>query len=232
LRRVGVLTGLAAEARIVQAAAAGLALPPLLACAGSDSGRARREAERLVAEGAGALISFGLAGGLNSRLRPGDLIFADRVILPGGRVVETDSDWRSRLLELTGRHGLPVEVGAIAGSGRVLASAAQKRELAERTGGAAVDMESHAVAGVADAARLPVLAIRAVADTAEQTLPRAALIAVGADESPKLIAIVKELCLSPWDGPALWRLRRGAAAALAKLGCLIRLAGPALFTVG
>lgn len=46
---------------------------------------AAAETERLVARGASALLSWGIAGGLDPRLLPGDLLVADGVVEPGGR---------------------------------------------------------------------------------------------------------------------------------------------------
>src|SRR5690625_3834743 len=48
-------------------------------------GRAAAETERLIARGASALLSWGIAGGLDAGLSPGDLLVADGVVEPGGR---------------------------------------------------------------------------------------------------------------------------------------------------
>lgn len=47
--------------------------------------QATREAERLVGLGVSALLSWGIAGGLDPDLSSGDLLIADGVIAPGGR---------------------------------------------------------------------------------------------------------------------------------------------------
>jgi len=47
--------------------------------------RAAAETERLVERGASALLSWGIAGGLDPRFLPGDLLVADGVVEPGGR---------------------------------------------------------------------------------------------------------------------------------------------------
>ena len=130
MRRIGVLTGLAVETRILKQAAAGPDASLLVACAGADAKRARREAEALVAAGADALLSFGLAGGLDPRLKPGDMIYADRVVLPQGRMIETDAAWRRSALERLRAAGIRVIEGPIAGSSQVLATPLDKQRLA------------------------------------------------------------------------------------------------------
>jgi hypothetical protein len=127
--RVGVLTGLAAEAKLLARCVA-LGDSLLVHRTGADPGRARIEAERLATAGARALISFGLAGGIDPARRPGDLIIADRVVLPGGRVVETDAEWRASLLA----SAPGARLGAIAGTDRMLASAADKSRCSLRRG--------------------------------------------------------------------------------------------------
>ena len=68
-RRVGVVTGLVMEARIVaKAANEGSHHRPHLKIAGPGAPTAQVTVDRLIAEGAEAILSFGLAGGLD----PGD----------------------------------------------------------------------------------------------------------------------------------------------------------------
>ena len=85
MTRTAFIVGLAAEARVLRRAAGGLdpSLPGRIACAAAAPERARAGAERLLAEGAGALVSFGIAGGLDPVLMPGDLVLPERVGLPG-----------------------------------------------------------------------------------------------------------------------------------------------------
>src|SRR5512135_2689308 len=69
----------------------------LVYCSGASPIRAAAGAAALIAQGATVLVSFGLAGGLDPALRPGDLMLADSVILPDGGRIETDRTWRARL---------------------------------------------------------------------------------------------------------------------------------------
>jgi adenosylhomocysteine nucleosidase len=166
--RIGVLTGLTVEARLLDEPAFKGTQAPLIAQAGACAKRAAIEAERLVALGAGALVSFGIAAGLDPRLRVGDLVFADRVILPDGGSVETDADW----LELARAQSAGRMHAASSARSRepteLLATAADKRSLAACSGALCGDMESAAAALVAARAGLPLLVVRAISDSAAQ----------------------------------------------------------------
>jgi adenosylhomocysteine nucleosidase len=89
---LGVITGLKSEAKLLN----GLKL----ACVstGGQAREARRRIDRLIAEGATGLISFGIAGALSPELRTGDLILADMVANDIGEVWQTHQPWLHALL--------------------------------------------------------------------------------------------------------------------------------------
>ena len=231
MKRVGILTGLATEAHIIRDATSDSTSPPLIASAGADAARARREAERLVANGAEALLSFGLAGGLDPPLAPGTIILASAVRLPGGGSATADAAWLASLHRQAVSSGISLVEGPVVGSATIVATAEQKAALAARTGALAVDMESHALAEAASAAGLPFAVVRAVADPAAQSLPRAVQGAVGADGAIRPLPVVARLLWSPWQLPEVVRLHLNARAALAALRRLARILGPALSNI-
>ena len=75
---IGIVVGMVAEAVPAAAPSAALAAPlrPRVFVAGRRPGRAQEGARQLLAEGATALLSFGVAGGLDPALRPGDAVLA------------------------------------------------------------------------------------------------------------------------------------------------------------
>jgi adenosylhomocysteine nucleosidase len=89
---LGVVTGLKSEAKLLN----GLGF----ACVstGGQAREARRKIDRLIAEGATGLISFGIAGALSPELRTGDLIIADVVANDIGEVWQTHQPWLDALL--------------------------------------------------------------------------------------------------------------------------------------
>ena len=231
--RAGLVTGLADEARVLRRAlpraSASTADPDdAVRCAGADTARARAAARGLVEAGAAALVSFGVAGGLDPACRPGDLVLATEVVLPGGRRVATHAALRAGLLQEGHAAGLSPLEGALLGSDIAVAARLEKRRLFAASGALAVDMESHAVAEVAVACGLPLLVVRAVADPAARALPRAVLGAVASDGRSRPGRVAARLCLTPWELPAVLRLAGDLKRALESLERLTRHGGERL----
>lgn len=177
---------------------------------------ARSAAEGLVRARVDALVSFGLAGGLDPSLAPGALVIPEAVRLATGEAVSADP-------ALVARFGGPTHRLMIAAEAPV-ADAAEKAALFAQTGAAAVDLESGAVAEVARSRGLPWAVVRGVCDPARRDLPRAALAALdpagGGIAGMRVLAWVLR---RPGQVPALLRLARDAAAAQRTLA-LVRLA--------
>jgi adenosylhomocysteine nucleosidase len=197
---------LAAEARI--AARFGY---PVRAGGGTPDG-ARIAATRLIEEGAAALVSFGLAGGLDPLLRPG------LVIIPG--IVLSDGDALHADGELAERFGGLTDHTIVAGS-VVATDATAKRRLQGATGAHAIDLESGAVARVAKTHGVPFVVVRAICDPAERDLPPAALVALDPAGGIGLLAVFRSVGRHPGQIPGLLALARDAAQARR---ALIRLA--------
>jgi adenosylhomocysteine nucleosidase len=192
--RVGIVVGLAAEARIARR------LGWRVAIGGGRAEGARAAARRLIDDGCDALVSFGFAGGLDPALRAGALIVASAVIAGDARF-PTDPDL-SRMLG-----GAMSQV--VAGTDTTVASVGEKRRLRERTSAAAVDLESGAVA----LSGVPFAVLRAVCDPASRTLPPAALNALDADGTVDIGRLAASLVAHPGQLPALLMLAVDAAAA-------------------
>jgi len=118
-------------------------------------------------------------------------------------------------------------VGRIVGSDAIAAAAADKRALARRTGGVAVDMESHVAARVAARHGLPFGAIRVISDRLEDDLPPAALVGMRPDGGMALDAVLASLARRPGQLPALIRTGRQADRAFAGLKAAMAAVGRA-----
>ena len=180
--------------------------PGALACAGADADRARAAGARLVAEGAEALVSFGLCGGLDPALRPGTLLLPTAVRDTAGTAFEVDVGLRAAAAAALGGSDVSLAEGIVLGLDRQVTAAADKRALFAQTAAQAVDMESLGVAAAAREAGVPVLVLRAVADPAERDLPRAAIDATGPEGRIRLFKVLSTMYLRPWEGPAMIRL--------------------------
>jgi adenosylhomocysteine nucleosidase len=205
--RVGIVTGLEAEARIARR------LGRVVAVGGGTADGARAAARILADQGATALVSFGLAGGLDPVLVPGTLIVPDAV-MAAGALLPTDPAL-SRAL------GGPT-TACLLGADAIAATAAEKRQLWEESGCAALDLESGGVAEIARAQTLPFAVLRAVCDPAGMSLPAAALLALSLDGRMAPYSVFIAALRDPAQIPALLRL--GAAAARAR-GALTRRVG-------
>ncbi len=230
MTNTGFVVGLASEARVLTRAL-GAHDPEAsrrVAVAGADEGQAGECAQRLLAEGAQALVSFGIAGGLDPALRPGDLVVPEAVRLPGGGLIATAPVWRGRWMALARDLGLHCAGGGLAGSPEPVLGIVEKRRLREQAAAAAVDMESHAVAVVASRAKVPFLAVRAISDPAGRALPPFVIGSIGADGRPRLGRLAIRLCFTPWRISGLLRVRKDAAAAHRSLRRLAGALGPAV----
>jgi hopanoid-associated phosphorylase len=142
------------------------------------------------------VISWGVCGGLDPRLRPGDLILGAEVVSPEGRIT-TDEAVTSALAQRLIDAGARVAVEQVAGVGSPVSTARAKAELRLATGAAAVDMESLTAGRFALERRTPFAILRAVADPADRDLPPLIFHAVGSDGRIKTAAVVGELVRSP-----------------------------------
>jgi adenosylhomocysteine nucleosidase len=216
LPEVIAVTGLAFEARI--AAGAGVRV----ICAGNGE-RLRRALRDALSARCSGIISFGLAGGLDPDLKCGHWIVADAIIGEAGRF-ETDRRWTGALMQCLA-NATPAR---IAGSDAPLIDPAAKRALQQRSGAAAVDMESHIAADIAQACGVPFAACRVIIDAADRTLPPAALAAQRSDGSVDITRVAKGVLLAPSQVPAMLRLAFDARVARASLARGRRLLGASL----
>jgi adenosylhomocysteine nucleosidase len=212
------VSGLAAEAKIARRA--GLAA----VAAGGDPARTRAALERLVAEGATALLSFGICGGLDPALAAGTLLLPRIVRAERGARFSVDAAWHGRVAAGFAARGIGFRTGDLLGVAAIVATPAEKAALHGEWGAIAADLESHLVAEVAVRARRPFLVLRAVADPASRALPPAALLGLDAEGRPVLGAVLGSLLSRPRQLPALLAVALDARRALHAL----RRAAPAL----
>jgi adenosylhomocysteine nucleosidase len=221
LTAAGVVAALAAEARVLgpaQAKGGGLAELAdgnLLAVSGMGPKAARSAAQRLIEAGATSLVSWGLAGGLDPELEAGAVCVPREVIAADGSRLCTARSWRESLSSSV-PPGRRVENDALLTADRPLETPAAKRAARLATGACAVDMESSAVAQVAEAAGVPFIAVRVIVDTARDGVPRAV---AGASRAGELRTgrLILGLIRSPLQIAALVRLARRYRVALGSL---------------
>jgi len=208
-------TGLRAEARI----AARIARVRTVA-GGGDGSRLDRLIRQEIANGAKAIISFGIAAGLASGKGPGTCVVA-REIAHGDIRYPADQAWAGRLRTVISDD----ELAIVAGVDRPLQNPTEKQALYAATGAVAADMESHIAARLATEHGLPFAALRVIADPTARAVPPAALAGMGKDGRVDGLAVLAALARAPNQLPAMKGLAADTRRAMAALLRCHRLLG-------
>lgn len=199
----------------------------LVKLSGIGPKQARLAAEALVENGATILLSWGIAGGIHASLSAGSLILPQRVLSSDQSTFFTDAAWHERLRTRLSER-LDLHMGPLIQSPTVINTPAEKIALSKKSGAVAVDMESASVAQVAALARIPFMAIRAICDPLNITIPANARIAI--DERGRLqpLWFLQDIARHPSEFIHLVRLVRGFRAAQTTLTTVLFHTGPRL----
>jgi hopanoid-associated phosphorylase len=212
--RVLAVTGMAAEARI----AAGAHV--ITVCGGGRSDRLAARIEEAIAGGVAGIVSFGIAGALDPRLRCGDCVIARAVVTADDRYL-VDERWSDAIAAKV-RHAARADV---AGIDEIASEPSRKAALFDSTRAACADMESHVAARIARAHALPFAAIRVVSDSASRTLPDAALTALRPDGRVDVTKVMKSVLARPAQLPLLVQAGMDASRAFGALAAVRVLLG-------
>lgn len=243
--RIGLLTGLAAEAKAI-----GRADNITIETSAANRARAEARLQGLLEQGAEVLGSVGVAGGLHPGHAPGTILIARRVIAwegalpnvkrkpvlksagqliaasarPAGEQAQALTTTRPMwgadaewVARIETALGPKVATADFLGLDQPVAEPGQKLALMEETGAEAADMESHIVARIAADAVVPWFAVRVVADPSNRRVPPAALAALGAEGDVSVARVLCALCRRPIDLPDLISLGADTAAAMRSL---------------
>jgi len=207
----GILVALPEELRtltksnIKQGECITVAKDTLVTLSGSGAENARIATKRLIDNGANQLISWGCAGALAPHLKAGDLVIPSTILTKNNTSLATQETW-SKQVTNTLEQSIKCYNGKFFESGSVISLAQDKAEQYQQTSALAVDMESGALAHVAQQADIPFIVIRSIADPANLDLPKAIAYAMtdkGVISIPKLLLY---LCTHLTELPGLIKL--------------------------
>jgi len=129
------------------------------------------------------LLFSGVAGGINPKLKIGDLIVANKLCqhdlditafghphgyVPGGEVyIKTDENLKNIALEVAKENNIKIIEGTIATGDQFVANEESKEFIKNTFNADALEMEGASVAVVCSALEVPCLILRAISDTAD-----------------------------------------------------------------
>ncbi|MCE5267655.1 MAG: hypothetical protein LLG00_07200 [Planctomycetaceae bacterium] len=183
----------------------------VLVLSGAGRKNAQRATEMLIdGHRPGLVVSAGFAGGLSPELKRNDIFIADRLV--GTSTIDVAGSGLA-----AGTHP-GVHRGALLTADRVVGSPVERRELRDRHGAMAVDMETSAVAGVCVARRVPFSSIRVINDLADETLPRdVEHLLRQRSGAARLGAALGAVCRRPGNLKSLYQLHENALVASGRL---------------
>lgn len=196
----------------------------LLTISGMGPRRATIASKALLEKGANGLLSWGSAGGLSPEVSPGSLILPKTVIASNRSLYHVESTWHNRLCGLLKGH-VDFHTDPLVESAIVVRTSAEKAILFRETGAIGVDMESAAVAAVAQEVGIPFMVVRAVADAMGTTIPKSTLMAFDEFGRLNFLNLIQGLVQHPTELFALFRIGRNYRAAQKTLAAVARLTG-------
>jgi adenosylhomocysteine nucleosidase len=163
------------------------------------------------------VVSAGVCGGLDPDLGAGALVVPARVLGPDGEVLIVSPAIRTAVLERVGGE----RTGTLVSSNDVVATQGDKAALRARTGAGAVDMESAVILRRAARSGIAALVLRAVSDTATESVPAVLLGVVTPDGRIRALRALAAVLASPVALRDALRLRRGMRHALRAVGAAL-----------
>lgn len=221
--KLGLIAGMVDEAACLKVIPQ--AKRPSIRCSGAITANAFSLSQELIEDGCDALISFGMAGGLSSELKPGDIVISSHVISENDRW-NADVAWVAALILQLELENINVWHGSVFGSDTPVTSPTKKAYFAASTDAIIVDMESHAVARAAKEAGKKFIIVRVVADTYDRAIPSWIIGGIRENGCVDKLAMVLGALTHPWDIPALIRLASDSRKAKESLSRVALISSP------
>jgi adenosylhomocysteine nucleosidase len=195
--KIGIIVAMASEAKALQNKTGRFLgeIPFTVRVASPGLEDAEKVATRLLSEGHGFFISWGVGGGLDPSLGPGRLLISQQVITISGQILEFSGDLGKRIGD-TLKPLNPI-VGRITSSEKPVVSPMEKAKLRNTSNAVAVDMESIAVAKIANKNNCGFLCIRSIVDSANFEIPSSALAGMDSEGGRVMLQVIRQLACRP-----------------------------------
>ncbi len=177
----------------------------LVILSGAGSAHASMATQKLIKKGAEQLISWGCAGALAPFLKAGDLLIPKSILTQDATQLATQQSWSKQIIS-TLESAIQCYDGSLFANDSVITLAEDKMHLYQTSKALAVDMESAALARVAQQAKVPFVVIRSIVDPADLDLPNAISHAMSDNGIVSIPKLVFYLCLHPVELPRLIKL--------------------------
>jgi adenosylhomocysteine nucleosidase len=177
------------------------------------AGVGRQNAERSVRRFLDAcspklVLTCGFAGGLDPKLKLGEVVFEMADSVP--------AEWEEKLLAAGAK---PVKFFC---ASRVATTAAEKQKLRQDTGADAVEMESAAIHAVCRERGLPCVTVRVISDPAGEDLPLDFNVLTKPDQSLDFMKLALAIAKSPWKIGGLLALQKHTSLAARQLAAVLK----------
>jgi Nucleoside phosphorylase len=161
------------------------------------------------------ILSIGFSGALVDDVKLGHIVVANSVgDATGAKKLAID-------LKMKAAPEKGLHVGPIVATDQIVRLVSEKRELAQRTGAFAVDMESLGVAEVCRERRVPFMAVRVITDDLTEDLPPEVLAILGPKGTVRAGALVGSILKRPGCVKDLMKMRENAQKAATRLGAFL-----------
>ena len=163
-----------------------------------DSKNVSAGTEKLISQGVDLIISFGIAGALDPRLKSGSIIISTQVLTPLYKRIPCNPSLGIKIFKLK-KNKSGVYFRPVIGSNYPITNKTEKKKIFKDSGAAAVDMETHIAAKIAQKKGIPFLAVRSICDTTDQNLPD--FIATNIENKKKLniLKILELIVKKPYE---------------------------------
>ncbi|HTR40349.1 MAG TPA: hypothetical protein VMH87_01870 [Pseudomonadales bacterium] len=153
------------------------------------------------------LLTCGFAGGLDTQLDIGDIVF-ETANGKGGK----DEALHAKLVAAGAK---PAKIFC---ADRIASTVAEKKKLREETGAGAAEMESGAIQSVCRELGVPCATVRVISDTAGEDLPLDFNEFLTPDKKLDMSKLMMSVAMKPWKMGALMELQKKTKLAAERLG--------------